>query len=91
MSLPGSSHDREYQKFRDTESGPAVAVTGSSPDGVINVETAGVRWDEIVTTFPAANVDVFTYRLAGNVVQTVTVTYESAAKKTPVSVVKVRP
>ena len=91
MSLPGSQHDREYKKFRDSESGPAVAVVGPSPDGVINVETAGVRWDEIVTTFPSANVEVFTYKLATVVVQTVTVTYESASKKTPVSVVKVRP
>lgn len=29
MSLPGSIQDREYGKFRDTESGPAVAVTGT--------------------------------------------------------------
>jgi len=87
MSLPGSQHDREYQKFRDSEDGPAVAIT---VDRSLNVETAGVQWDQIVTTFPSANVDVFTYRKSGNVVQTVTVTYESAAKKTPVSVVKVR-
>jgi hypothetical protein len=87
MSLPGSQHDREYKKFRDSEDGPAVAIT---VDKSLNVETAGVQWDEIVTTFPSANVDVFTYSKAGNVVQTVTVTYESAAKKTPVSVVKVR-
>lgn len=87
MSLPGSSHDREYKKFRDSENGPAVAIT---VDKSLNVETAGVQWDEIVTTFPASNVDVFTYKLAGVTVQTVTVTYESASKKTPLSVVKVR-
>ena len=90
MSLPGSQHDREYQKFRDSETGAAVAIVGAGPGGSITVETAGVQWDEIVTTFPSANVDVFTYRKAGNVVQTITVTYESASKKTPVSVVKVR-
>jgi hypothetical protein len=87
MSLPGSNHDREYQKFRNSENGTSIAVTS---DSSLNVETAGVQWDEIITTFPATNVEVFTYRLSGNVVQTVTVTYESSAKKTPVSVVRVR-
>lgn len=87
MSLPGSNHDREYQKFRNSEDGTSIAITS---DSSLNVETAGVQWDQIVTTFPANNVEVFTYRLAGSVVQTVTVTYESSAKKTPVSVVRVR-
>lgn len=32
MSLPGSIQDREYGKFRDTESGPAVAVTIAGPE-----------------------------------------------------------
>lgn len=91
MSLPGSNHDREYQKFRDTPTGPAVAITGASNGGSITVETAGVQWDEIVTTFPAAHVEVFTYKLAGVVVQTITVTYQSNDKKVPISVVKVRP
>lgn len=87
MSLPGSNHDREYQKFRNSKDGTAVAVTS---DTSINVETAGVQWDEIVTTFQNAVTDIFTYKLAGVIVQTVTVTYESAAKKTPILVVKVR-
>jgi hypothetical protein len=90
MSLPGSQQDREYQKFRaGSDGGSAVAVV---PDGgTLNVETAGVTWDEIVTTLPASNVEVFTYKLAGSVVQTVTVTYESASKKIPLLVEKVRP
>lgn len=91
MSLPGSSQDREYQKFRDTPSGPAVAITGASNGGSIAVETAGVQWDEIVTTFPANNVEVFTYKLSSVVVQIITVTYQSNDKKVPLSVVKVRP
>lgn len=88
MSLPGSSHDREYKKFRDSEEGPAVAIT---VDGALNVETAGVRWNEIVTTFPSNNIEVFTYKLDGVVVQVITVTYQSNDKKVPLSVVKVRP
>jgi hypothetical protein len=90
MSLPGSQQDREYGKFREGEDGkPAIAVMPAGDS--LNVETAGVKWDEIVTTFPATNIDVFTYRLGGVTVQTVTVTYESSSKKTPVSVLKVRP
>lgn len=90
MSLPGSQQDREYGKFREGEDGkPAIAIMPAGDS--LNVETAGVQWDEIVTTFPSANIDVFTYKLAGVTVQTVTVTYESASKKTPLSVVKVRP
>lgn len=89
MSLPGSQQDREYGKFRDGEDGkPAIAIMPAGDS--LNVETAGIKWDEIITTFPAANIDVFTYKLGGVTVQTVTVTYESAAKKTPVSVLKVR-
>jgi hypothetical protein len=91
MSLPGSQHDREYQKFRDSETGAAVAIVGAGPGGSITVETAGVQWDEIVTTFPANNVEVFTYKLASVVVQIITVTYQSNDKKVPLSVVKVRP
>jgi hypothetical protein len=90
MSLPGSQQDREYQKFRaGSDGGSAVAVV---PDGgTLNVETAGVQWDEIVTTFPSSHIEVFTYKLAGVVVQVITVTYESSTKKVPISVLKVRP
>jgi hypothetical protein len=88
MSLPGSIKDREYRKFRDGEDDVSVAVV---PDGgSLNVETAGVKWDQIITTFPSAISELFTYKLNGVTVQTVTVTYESAAKKTPINVVKVK-
>lgn len=90
MSLPESNKDREYKKFRDSSTGTAVAVTGSRSDGVVSVDTAGVQWDEIITTFPSAITELFTYKYLGVTVQTVTVTYESAAKKTVISVVKVR-
>lgn len=88
MTLPGSSRDREYQKFRDGDDGTAVAIVPAGNS--LNVETAGIQWDEIVTTFPSSAVELFTYKLLGVTVQTVTVTYESGAKKTPISVVKVR-
>lgn len=90
MSLPGSVKDREYNKFRDSDTGTSVAITGSRSDGVVSVDTAGVQWDQIITTFPSAITELFTYKYLGVTVQTVTVTYESAAKKTVINVVKVR-
>lgn len=88
MSLPGSSRDREYQKFRDGVDGAAVAVVPD--DGSLNVETAGIKWNQIITTFPSSISELYTYKLNGVTVQTVTVTYESAAKKIPVNIVKVK-
>lgn len=49
-----------------------------------------VVWDSIITTFPAANQDLFTYTLNGSPVQTVTVTYQDSTKKQIVLVDKVR-
>lgn len=46
-------------------------------------------WDTIETTLPSPEVEIFTYKKDGDVVQTVTVTYESSEKKVPLSVVKV--
>lgn len=88
--MPSSFRDREYKKFRDSDTGTSVAITGSRNDGVVSVDTAGVQWDEIITTFPSAIIELFTYKYLSVIVQTVTVTYESAAKKTVISVVKVR-
>lgn len=51
---------------------------------------ASIEWDELVTTFPALNQDLFTYKIRGQTFQTVLVTYESAAKKQILSVVKTR-
>ena len=90
MALIGDVREREYQKFRDTPTGAAIAVTGSTESGSFTVETAGVEWDEIITTTPATNVEVFTYKLVNVTVQTVTVTYESPQKKIPLSIVKVK-
>lgn len=71
--------DREFAKFRDGKTGDAVAVTFDGES--IPVETSGVEWDEVVTTFPSENQDLFTYKKNNVVVQTVLVTYQNDSKK----------
>jgi hypothetical protein len=47
-----------------------------------------INWDEIVTTFPASNAELYTYKLNNVVVRTITVIYENDSKKTILSVQK---
>jgi hypothetical protein len=86
--MKSTIQDREFAKFRDGETGDAVAVTFDGE--AIPVETGGVIWDEIVTTFPAANQDLFTYKKESQIVQTVLVTYENDSKKIIVGINKTR-
>lgn len=46
------------------------------------------NWDELVTTFPASNVELYTYKLNGNIIRTVSVIYEDSAKKVILSIQK---
>lgn len=85
-----SVKDNEANKFTIGKSGkPAVKV---SYDGLtpMPVETSGVEWDEITTTFPQNTQDLFTYKLNSVTVQTILVTYADSSKKTIVQVQKTR-
>jgi hypothetical protein len=82
-----SLKDNEFKKFRESPNGPTIAITVDEP---LPVQTAGVEWDEIVTTFPATHQDLFTYKKNSSTVQTVLVTYESSSKKTVLHVLKTR-
>jgi hypothetical protein len=72
--------DREFSKFRDGNSGDAVAVTHDG--GPVPTEPSGVDWDEIVTSFPDVHQELYTYKLNSETVQTVLVSYQSESKKT---------
>lgn len=87
--MKSTIQDREFSKFRDGKSGEAVATTydGNAP---MPIETAGVDWDEITTTFPTDAQELFTYKKESNIVQTVLVTYENNSKKTIVAISKTR-
>ena len=83
-----SLKDNEANKFRNGPNGkPSISVTVDEP---LPVQTAGVEWDEIVTTFPDTHQDLFTYKKNSSTVQTVLVTYESISKKTVLHVLKTR-
>jgi hypothetical protein len=80
--------DREFAKFRDGKDGDAVAVV--MDNDVIAVETAGVEWDLIETSFPSSTQELYTYYKNTNIVQTVLVTYQSVDKKIILSMSKTR-
>lgn len=71
--------DREFSKFRDGKTGDAVAVTFDGE--AIPIESSGVEWDEISTTFPSDTQELYTYKKDTVTVQTVFITYQDAAKK----------
>lgn len=84
--------DRELKKFREVSptsdlTKVAVEVENDLP---IKVETAGVDWDRIETTYPTSNQDLFTYKLNSVVVQTILVTYDNTAKKNIILVQRIR-
>ena len=81
---------REYEKFRNKPEGQTSVATVIENDTPINVSTAGIDWNKIETTFPAQNQEIYTYKKDGNIVQTVTITYEDGTKKTIIDVSKVR-
>lgn len=80
--------DREFSKFRDGKTGDAVAVKFDGDS--IPVETSGVEWDEITTTFPADNQELYTYKKDGETIQTVLVTYDNGSKKIIVNMQRTR-
>jgi hypothetical protein len=80
--------DREFDKFRDGKNGDAVAVTFEGDS--LQVETSGVEWDEIITSFPSATEEVYTYKKNDEIVQTVAVTYQAIDKKVIVYMQKTR-
>lgn len=80
--------DREFDKFREGPDGKtSVAVSFDEP---VDVNIDGIEWDEITTTFPATNQELFTYKLNSNIVQTVLATYESDQKRTIIKLEKTR-
>lgn len=80
--------DREYEKFREGIDGKTTVAV--SLDEALDVNIDGVDWDEITTTFPATNQELFTYKKDSVIVQTVLVIYETDLKKTIIKIEKTR-
>lgn len=80
--------DREFDKFRDAPNDKSsISVSVDTP---LTVEPSGVNWDEINTTFPATNQELYTYKKNSVTVQTVLVTYENGSKSVIINMVRTR-
>jgi hypothetical protein len=86
--MKSSLKDREFDKFRPAPNDKSsISVTADTP---IPVDSSGVYWDEITTTFPSSTQELFTYKKDAVIVQTVLVTYQATDKKTIISMVRER-
>ena len=80
--------DREFDKFREAPNDKSsISISTDIP---LTVETSGVNWDEINTTFPATNQELYTYKKNSVTVQTVLVTYENGSKSVILNMVRTR-
>lgn len=80
--------DREFDKFREAPNDKSsISVSVDTP---LTVEPSGVNWDEITTTFPATNQELYTYKKNTVTVQTVLVTYENGSKSIIINMVRTR-
>lgn len=80
--------DREFDKFREAPNDKSsISISTDAP---LTVEPSGVDWDEITTTFPATNQELYTYKKNTVTVQTVLVTYENGSKTVILSMVRTR-
>ena len=80
--------DREFDKFREAPNDKSsISISTDAP---LTVEPSGVNWDEINTTFPATNQELYTYKKNSVTVQTVLVTYENGSKSVILNMVRTR-
>jgi len=86
--MKSNLNDREFDKFREAANGKtSVSV---SADSALPIESAGVDWDEIITTFPSVQQELYTYKKNSVTVQTVLVTYQNGDKKTITNMIRTR-
>ncbi len=85
--MKNSIQDRQYDSFRPAENDKSSVSI--SVDTALPVESAGVDWDEIITTFPSNHQELFTYKKNSVTLQTVLVTYTND-KKTILTMTRTR-
>ena len=81
MALDQNINTLEKAKFLDTEDGTAVRVS-------ISGGLAPATYDEVQVTYPTAETEVYTFKLASTTVSVVTVTYLDSSKENLVSAVR---
>jgi hypothetical protein len=91
QTAKGTNRDKQGKSFVESPSRgsnyTAQEVVVSNKQSIA-VTTLGVVWDTLQVTFPAQNVDLFTYINDGNIVLTVLVTYSSNNKKEIIGIQK---
>lgn len=70
--------------------GRLISKIANDAENPLLVSTAGVDWDEIVTTYPDTTSDLFTYKKNNTSIQTVLVTYEDTTKSRIIGLRKTR-
>lgn len=81
MALSPSINDREFAKFTETGDGTSVRVTlsgGLAPE----------KYDRVDITYPTSTTEVYDFKLSGDTVAVITLTYASSAKSELVSAVR---
>jgi hypothetical protein len=91
MAFPFDVKEMWNKAFRQSSTNTkiAVQVENTNPINVNVLSDESVNWDEIQATYPSSVQEVYTYKLSSVNVQTVTVNYTNASKKTILSVLKV--
>lgn len=95
MTFPFDTKEMENGSYRDAsgfatrKTKIAVKIENSSSEPIL-VETAGIDWDLIETTFPSSSTELFTYKKNSITVQTVLVTYQNSSKNIITSISKTR-
>jgi hypothetical protein len=86
--MKSNLNDREFDKFREAPNDKSSVSV--SVDAALPIESAGVDWDEIITTFPSNTQELYTYKKSTSTVQTVLVTYQNGDKKTILNMTRTR-
>jgi hypothetical protein len=82
--------DGQSAKLQVDSKGRLLSKISNDAENPLLVSTAGVDWDEIVTTYPDTTSDLFTYKKNNISVQTVLVTYEDSTKSKIIGLRKTR-
>jgi hypothetical protein len=88
--MKGNIQEREYDKFRDATNEKSKVAVIIEQDVPVPIDSSGVNWDEIITTFPSNIQELYTYKKNTSIVQTVLVQYENSNKKNIVYINKMR-
>jgi hypothetical protein len=89
MAFPFDIREMWNKAFRQSGSNTKIAVQIENTTPILVDTESGIVWDEIEPSYPDNTTEIYTYKLLGSTVQTVTVSYSNASKKQLSGVTKV--